>query len=118
MPSTVERSPKKAQDIWVEVHDSAVKEYGEGRRAHMTAFAALKHQFEKVGDHWAPKGHKGPSDTRAASGHSAPKGRTHGGVDVLGSTKRELYERARKLGVRGASRMDKGELADAIAKKQ
>jgi hypothetical protein len=76
MPSTIERSPKKAQDIWVKVHDNAVKEYGEGRRAHMTAFAALKNEFEKVGDHWAPKGHKGPSDTRAASGHQAPKGRS------------------------------------------
>ncbi|MGF7236738.1 MAG: ChaB family protein, partial [Frankia sp.] len=39
MPSTVARSPKKAQDTWVKTHDSAVEEYGEGRRAHQTANA-------------------------------------------------------------------------------
>ncbi|MGW6498889.1 ChaB family protein [Nonomuraea angiospora] len=66
LPSTIKRSPKKAQNTWIKAHDNAVKEYGEGRRAHMTAFAALKHSFEKVGDHWEPKEKKGPSDERAA----------------------------------------------------
>ncbi|MGW0196784.1 ChaB family protein [Nonomuraea sp. NPDC003201] len=60
LPSTIKRSPKRAQNTWIKAHDNAVKEYGEGRRAHMTAFAALKRSFEKVGDHWEPK--KGPSD--------------------------------------------------------
>src|SRR5207302_10740184 len=69
MPDTIRRSPAKAQRTWVEAHDSAVQTYGEGRRAHMTAFAALKHSFQKVGDHWEPKGHKGPSDPRAARRH-------------------------------------------------
>jgi hypothetical protein len=114
MPATIGRSPAKAQRTWVEAHDSAVRTYGEGRRAHMTAFAALKHSFERVGDHWEPKGHRGPSDERAATGH----GRTHGGVDVLGSSRQELMERARKLGVSGRSSMTKEELADAIARKQ
>ena len=70
MPSTIRRSPSKAQRVWSEAHDSAVQTYGEGERAHRTAFAALKHEFEKVGDHWEQKagGKKGPSDTQAAKG--------------------------------------------------
>lgn len=116
MPGTIKRSPKKAQDTWEETHDSAVETYGEGERAHRTAYAALKHSFEKVGDHWEPKDHKGPSDPAAAGPRG--KGESFGGVDVLGHTKKELYERARKLEIKGASRMNKEELARAIAKKQ
>jgi hypothetical protein len=37
---------------------------------------------------------------------------------VDGSTKEELYERAKDLGVRGRSKMSKEDLAGAIAKKQ
>jgi cation transport regulator ChaB len=120
LPDTIARSPKKAQRTWLKAHDSAVESYGEGERAHRTAFAALKHSFEKVGDHWEPKEHKGPSDPQAArSGRAARRGgRTYGGVDVLGSTRDELYERARKLGVRGRSRMRKEELARAVSRKQ
>lgn len=116
LPDTIRRSPKKAQDTWVKAHDSAVETYGEGRRAHQTAFAALKHTFEKVGDRWEPKAEKGPSDPGAA----APRGRgkTFGGVDVYGHTKQELYERAGELGVRGRSQMNKEQLAEAIARKQ
>src|SRR6185312_10093389 len=62
MPSTLERSPKHAQAIWSKAHDSAVDEYGEGERAHRTAYAALKHEYEKVGDHWEKKEQAGPSD--------------------------------------------------------
>ena len=68
LPSTLRRSPEKAQRTWEKTHDSAVETYGEGERSHRTAFAAVKHQFEKVGDHWEPKGHKGPSDQQAAGG--------------------------------------------------
>ena len=116
MPDTIKRSPKKAQETWAKAHDSAVETYGEGERAHRTAYAALKHAFEKVGDHWEPKGHKGPSDPAAAAPRG--KGRSYGGVDLFGHTRKELYERARGLGVKGASRMKKEELAEAIAKKQ
>ncbi len=120
LPSTLKRSPAKAQRTWIKAHDSAVETYGEGERAHRTAFAALKHSFEKVDDRWEPKERKGPSDPQAAK--SAPQsskgGKTYGGVDVLGHTRDELYQRARKLGVKGASRMKKAELAEAIAKKQ
>jgi hypothetical protein len=117
LPSTLERSPKKAQDTWVAAHDSAVEEYGEGERAHRTAFSALKHSFEKVGDHWEPKKKKGPSDKHAAkSGAKARKGgKTAGGVDANAS-KAHLYEVATRLGVTGRSKMTKDELVEAIQK--
>ena len=120
LPSTLRRSPAKAQRTWSKAHDSAVETYGEGERAHRTAFSALKHSFEKVDDHWEPKEEKGPSDPHAAKStpESAKGGKTYGGVDVEGHSRDELYQRARKLGVRGASRMKKAELAEAIAKKQ
>ena len=118
MPETLKRSPKKAQRTWAKAHDSAVESYGEGERAHRTAYAALKHSFEKVEDHWEPKKRKGPSDPRAESGGRNAKGETFGGVDFYGNTKQELLERARKLGIKGRSRMDKKELARAIARKQ
>ena len=121
LPDTLKRSPKKAQNTWIETHDSAVESYGEGERAHRTTFSSLKHSFEKVGDHWEPKDEKGPSDPQAAKGgRAARSGRTEtfGGVDVIGNSKQELYERARKLDVPGRSKMDKQELARAIARKQ
>ncbi|HET7398047.1 MAG TPA: ChaB family protein [Intrasporangium sp.] len=115
LPSTLKRSPRKAQETWAATHDAAVEEYGEGERAHRTAFASLKHSFEKVGDHWEPKAKKGPSDAQASrSGRAARKGGdTAGGVDANAS-KRHLYEVARRLGIRGRSRMGKAELVDAI----
>jgi hypothetical protein len=73
LPSTLERSPKKAQETWIKTHDAAVDEYGEGERAHRTAYASLKHSFEKVGDHWEPKDEPGPSDPRAARGGKAAR---------------------------------------------
>ena len=121
LPDTLKRSSKKAQDTWIETHDSAVESYGEGERAHRTAFSSLKHSFEKVGDHWEPKDEKGPSDPQAAKGGRAArsgKAETFGGVDVIGNSKQELYERARNLDIPGRSRMDKQELARAIARKQ
>jgi len=121
MPSTISRSSAKAQRTWAKAHDAAVEQYGEGERAHRTAFAALKHSFEKKGDRWVGKEERGPSDPQARrSGRSARAGRgkTYGGVDVYGNTKQELYERARELDVEGRSRMSKRELAAAIARKQ
>jgi cation transport regulator ChaB len=119
LPGTLERSPKKAQETFAKAHDSAADTYGEGERAHRVAYSAVKHQFEKVGDHWEPKDHKGPSDERAKNPNSRRnQGKSHGGVDVEGHTKKELYDRAAKLDVRGRSKMSKDELADAIARKQ
>jgi cation transport regulator ChaB len=121
LPGTLQRSPAKARRTYREAHDSAVETYGEGERAHRTAFSAVKHSFEKVGDHWEPKKRKGPSDPQAAKGgRAARKGSsgTYGGVDAVGNSRQELYERAKKLGVRGRSRMSKAELAEAIGRKQ
>jgi cation transport regulator ChaB len=118
LPSTLERSPKKAQRTWIEAHDSAVEEYGEGERAHRTAYSALKHSYEKVGDHWEGKDGKGPSDRQAAkSGSSARKsgGKTAGGVDANAS-KSHLMDVAKKLDISGRSRMKKDELVEAIEK--
>ena len=116
MPGTLQRSPAKARRTWAKAHDSAVESYGEGERAHRTAFAALKHSFEKVGDRWQPKKQKGPSDPQAAKGRRG--GKTFGGVDVVGNSRQTLLDRAKKLGVKGRSRMNKEELAEAIARKQ
>lgn len=115
MPSTLKRSPKKAQDTWAKTHDSAVETYGEGERAHRTAFAAVKHSHEKVGDHWEPKARKGPSDAQAARGAGARRGKTAGGVDANAS-KDHLMDVARELAVRGRSRMTKAQLVEAIQK--
>lgn len=122
LPRTIQRSPAKAQRTWAKTHDSAVDEYGPGERAQRTAYASLKHGFEKQGDHWEPKQRKGASDPRSRQRSSEAKrqgrGETFGGVDLYGHTKRELYERARKLDIDGRSKMDKKELARAIARKQ
>src|ERR687894_1120311 len=98
MPATLKRSPRKAQETFAKAHDSAVESYGEGERAHRTAFAAVKHSFEKVGDHWEPKDRKGPSDPQAKQSGARARNRpkpTAGGVDVEGNSKQELMERAR-----------------------
>jgi len=117
LPSTLERSPAKAQRTWIEAHDSAVEEYGEGERAHRTAYSALKHTFEKVGDHSEPKDGRGPSDKQAAkAGRPARKGgETAGGVDANAS-KTHLVEIAKRLDIAGRSRMTKDELVEAIQK--
>jgi cation transport regulator ChaB len=117
LPGTVQRSPAKARRTFAKALDSAHEQYGSEERAHRTAYAALKHSFEKVGDHWEPKERKGPSDPRAKGGRRSG-GRTAGGVDVEGHTKAELYDRARSLGVRGRSSMNKHELGEAIARQQ
>ena len=114
MPSTLKRSPQKAQDTYAKTHDSAVEQYGEGERAHRTAFSAVKHSFEKVGDHWEPKGGTGPSDAKAAGGRNT-RAKTAGGVDANAS-KQHLMDVARRLDIRGRSRMTKPELVDAIQK--
>ncbi len=118
LPGTLKRSPAKAQRTYAKTLDAAHEQYGgDESRAHRAAYAAVKHSFEKVGDHWEPKDERGPSDPQAEGGIDTHR-ETAGGVDVRGHTKQELYERARRLGVRGRSKMDKLELAQAIARKQ
>ena len=93
IPSTIQRSGRKAQDTWASAHDSAVDSYGEGERAHRTAFSALKHTHEKVGDHWEPKQEYGPSDDQAARGNRDSDLPSAGGVDANAS-KKHLQELA------------------------
>ena len=121
LPDSLKRSGSKARRTFAKAHDAAVQQYGEGERAHRTAYASLKHNFEKVGDHWEPKDEPGPSDPRSKKTTEQKRrgeGETFGGVDVEQNTKHELYERARRLGVEGRSKMSKRELARAIARKQ
>lgn len=121
LPGTLKRSPRKAQRTYAKTLESAHDTYGgDEERAHRTAIAAVKHSFEKVGDHWEPKkgGRKGPSDPRAKRRGRGGGGESAGGVDVEGHTKGELYGRAKKLGIRGRSKMSKMELAKAIARRQ
>ncbi|HEV7423446.1 MAG TPA: ChaB family protein [Mycobacterium sp.] len=115
LPSTLKKSPAKAQRTFAKAHDAAAKEYGEGERAHRVAFSALKHSFEKVGDRWEPKGEKGPSDQRARSGGPNAKGETAEGVDA-NSSKKHLMDVARRLDISGRSTMSKDELVSAIKK--
>jgi cation transport regulator ChaB len=115
LPSTLERSPKHAQAIWSKAHDSAVQEYGEGERAHRTAFAALKHEYEKVGDRWEKKESSGPSDEQAEGGADRSEKKTQEGVDA-NATKEHLLDVAKKLDISGRSSMNKDELIDAIKK--
>ena len=118
LPSTLRRSPDKAQETWAKTHDSAVETYGEGARAHRTAYAALKHGFEKVGDHWEPKARKGPSDPHAAKGFRQAERSgtpTAQGVDA-NAPKQHLLGLARRLEIPGRSKMTKPELVKAIEK--
>jgi cation transport regulator ChaB len=116
LPSTLERSPEDAQRTWVKAHDSAVEQYGEGERAHRVAYGALKHKYEKVGNHWERKeaGRKAPSDPRSARPRQVG-GRSGEGVDERAS-KEHLYELAKRLDIEGRSHMKKSELLDAIRK--
>ena len=117
LPGTIQRSPKKAQRTFAKTLDSAHEQYDDEQRAHRTAYSSLKHSFEKVGDHWEPKDEKGPSDPQAEGGRDTNR-ETAGGVDVEGHSKKELYERAKKLDISGRSSMSKMELGKAIARKQ
>ena len=121
LPGTLERSPKKVRDTYEKTLDSAHEQYDSEQRAHRTAWSAVKHIAEKDGDHWELKDEPGPSDPQSKqsgrAARDAPK-QTFGGVDVEGNTKQELYERAKKAGVKGRSSMSKSELADAVARKQ
>ncbi|MEU2002810.1 ChaB family protein [Rhodococcus sp. NPDC019627] len=115
LPSTLQKSPDKAQRTFTKAYDSAMDEYHDEERAHRVAYAALKHSFEKVGDHWEAKDEKGPSDKRAEGGGPNASGETAEGVDANAS-KDHLMDIARRLDVSGRSTMKKDELVEAIKK--
>jgi cation transport regulator ChaB len=112
LPSTLQRSEVHAQRIFAETLAAAVERYGDGERARRTAFGALKHSYEKVGDHWEPKARRGPSDERSAA-RGVGDEPSHGGVDANASVA-HLRELARRLGVRGRSKMTKADLVAAL----
>nr|WP_234815210.1 ChaB family protein [Mycolicibacterium duvalii] len=115
MPSTLQRSEDKAKRTFAKAHDAAAEEYGEGERAHRVAYSALKHSYEKVGDHWERKDQSGPSDERAESGGPQAKGETAEGVNANAS-KKHLVDLARRLDIPGRSKMTKDELVEEIKK--
>ncbi len=112
LPGTLRRSDDKAQRTFAKAHDSAADQYGDEQRANQVAYAALKHTHEKVGDRWEPKDEYGPSDAQAEGGVDTDR-ETAGGVDANAS-KEHLVDVARRLDIRGRSRMNKGELVEAI----
>ena len=115
LPSTIQRSPKHAQEIFEKTLESAEETYGgDGERARRTAFASLKHSYEKVGDHWEEREERGPSDKKAAGGRDSA-GQTQGGVDANAS-KEHLMELAKRLDIPGRASMKKDELVEAIQK--
>jgi cation transport regulator ChaB len=118
LPGTLKRSPAKAQRTYAKALDSAHEQYDDESRAHRVAFSAVKHSFEKEGDHWEPKEQKGPSDPQAAkSGKAARNSRTPtGGGKQVGATKSELLDQARRLEIPGRSKMSKDQLVRAVAK--
>ncbi|ORM34974.1 ChaB family protein [Williamsia sp. 1135] len=115
LPSTLLKSKKKAQRTFTKTYDSAMDQYNDTKRAHRVAFDALKHSYEKVGDHWEAKKKRGPSDDRAKSGGPNAKGKSAEGVDANAS-KKHLLKIARRLDVKGRSDMKKKELVSAIKK--
>ncbi|MBV9514546.1 MAG: ChaB family protein [Mycobacteriaceae bacterium] len=115
LPSTLQKSDSKAQRTFAKTHDAAVDQYGEGERAHRVAYSALKHSYEKVGDHWEKKAKKGPSDQRALSGGPNATGTSAEGVNA-NSSKAHLKDVARRLDISGRSAMNKSELVAAIMK--
>lgn len=117
LPSTLKRSSAKAQATYIHTLEAAEETHGDGEAAHRIAFGALKHSFEKVGDHWEAKDERGPSDDQdAKTGRDARErpAPTAEGVNAR-ATKAHLLEVARRLEVRGRSTMTKAELVDAIA---
>ncbi|CAM2991406.1 cation transport regulator ChaB [Mycobacterium intermedium] len=115
LPSTLRRSSAKAQRTFAKAHDAAAEQYGTEERAHRVAYAAVKHSFEKVGDHWEAKEEKGPSDERAERGGLENPLPSAEGVDANAS-KKHLLDIARRLDVSGRSKMTKPQLVEAIKK--
>lgn len=114
LPGTLQRSDDKAKRTFAKTLDTAEEQYDDEERAHRVAYAALKHTHEKVGDHWEPKDHSGPSDRQAEGGVGTHRP-TAGGVDA-NATKAHLQELAKRLDIKGRSRMSKDELVEAIRK--
>jgi cation transport regulator ChaB len=55
LPGTLQRSCSEAQEAFLRALDDAVRTHGDSDQAHRIAYAALKQDFEKRGDHWIAK---------------------------------------------------------------
>lgn len=112
LPSPVQRSSTRAQETFAKTYDSAMEQYDDEGRANATAYASLKRTHERVGDKWVAKKESGPSDERAEEGGLNDK-ESAGGVDA-NATKTHLLDVAKRLQIRGRTRMTKDELVEAI----
>ncbi len=65
LPGTLQRSCREAQEAFLRALDEAVRAHGAGDQAHRVAYATLKQDFEKRGDHWIAK--DDPADRDAGS---------------------------------------------------
>ncbi|HEY3653198.1 MAG TPA: ChaB family protein [Streptosporangiaceae bacterium] len=65
LPGTLQRSCQEAQEAFLRALDEAVRAHGAGDQAHRVAYATLKQDFEKRGDHWIAK--DDPADRDAGS---------------------------------------------------
>lgn len=55
LPGTLQRSCAEAQETFLRALDDALRTHGEGDQANRIAYAAVKRDFEKCGDHWIAK---------------------------------------------------------------
>ncbi|MBC3191003.1 ChaB family protein [Pseudonocardia sp. C8] len=119
VPSTIARSDDKAVRTYKKAFESAEDTYGSGERARRTAFSALKHTHEKVGDHWEPKEGAGPSDPQAEKGagevRRGDSSETASGVDT-NAAKDHLVDVAERLGIQTPQNLKKPDLVAAIEK--
>jgi hypothetical protein len=81
-------------------------------RKDMPANAAATRSLEKVGDHWEPRVRRRSSDAPRPGPQDADT-MTVAGVNA-GTTRHDLLEVAKRLEVRGRSRMSKQDLLKAI----
>ncbi len=116
LPSTLERSAEKVKRAYEKTLESAEEEYGDGSRAHRTAWASVKQIAEKKGDHWELKDEPGPSEAQTrGSGRAGRARQTAGGVDAT-KTKDALMDDAREADIEGRSTMTKAQLVEALQK--
>jgi ChaB protein len=55
LPGTLKRSSQEARETFLRALDDAARAHGPGEQARRIAYAVLKRDFEKRGDHWIAK---------------------------------------------------------------
>lgn len=121
LPAPIKNSPEKVQRTYKKALENAHQEYVDEERAHRTAWSTVKQIAEKQGERWVLKEDSGPSDPREKMPQEKKQsehGETYGGVDVEGSSREELEQRAKEADIKGYSDMSKDEIADELAQKE